>query len=116
MTVTQRVENILKVSREARNSDVELLIIYMQKAGMDLTPHQIQVFKGLPTMETIRRIRQKLQEQGKYEADEQVKGTRRVKSMEMQQNAPQAKPERIEQILNDGTKVSLPSQYRISED
>lgn len=116
MTITQRVENILRFSRSARNSDVELQIIYMQKAGMSLSQQQIRVFKNLPSMETIRRIRQKLQEQGKYEADYPIKSVRHSKSLEMQQNVPSAKPERIEQILTDGSTVYLPQGYQISEE
>lgn len=36
MKTSFRVENILQASRAARNSDKELLIIYMQKSGMNL--------------------------------------------------------------------------------
>lgn len=72
MNISERVENILKVSRDARNSDKELLIIYMQKAGMDLSQKQRNIFRDMPSSETIRRIRQKFQEQGKYKADKAV--------------------------------------------
>lgn len=105
MTVTQQVENILAVSRMARNSDTELLIIYLQKAGMNLTPHQVDLFKTLPSTETIRRVRQKIQQSGRYLADQKIANTRKFKAMQMQQNAPIAKPERIEQLTMDVPKA-----------
>lgn len=86
MTIKQRVEAILKVSRMARNSDTELQIIYMQKSGMNLTEQQQQVFRDLPSMETIRRIRQKLQEEGKYLADAEVEQARYNKFVETKQS------------------------------
>ena len=85
MKINERVENILKASVDARNSDNELLIIYMQKSGMELTPKQIQIFKDLPSMETITRVRRQLQEQGKYEASEQVNEARYEKMKEYQE-------------------------------
>jgi hypothetical protein len=86
MTIKQQVENILRASRQARNSDSELQIIYMQKAGMNLTPEQVETFKSLPSMETIRRIRQKLQEEGKYPADSEVEQARYNKFVDTKQN------------------------------
>lgn len=83
MKVSERVENILKASHAARNSDRELQIIYMQKAGLELTPKQIELFRKLPSMETIRRTRQSLQEQGKYPADEAVDNARFEKFRKM---------------------------------
>lgn len=76
MTIKQRVENILRASRMARNSDTELQIIYMQKSGMNLTDEQLRIFRELPHMETIRRIRQKFQEDGEYPADKGVEQAR----------------------------------------
>ena len=106
MTITQRVENILKVSHQARNSDTELLIIYMQKAGMELTPRQVEVFKKLPSMETIRRIRQKLQEQGKYRADQSVETARYNKFKVMRGSAGVTTAQEAERILeSQGYKV-----------
>ena len=72
MNITDRVEAILKHDQQSRNSDKRLLVVYMQKAGMELTPKQIEIFKQMPSMETIRRIRQKLQEEGRYPASEAV--------------------------------------------
>lgn len=99
MNVTQQVENILSVSRQARNSDKELQIIYMQKSGMQLTPQQIEIFRVMPSLETVRRIRQKLQEGGTYPADQKIKQARDWKAMRVQQNAPSAKPVTLERII-----------------
>lgn len=103
MTIKQRVENILRASRMARNSDTELQIIYMQKSGMNLSQEQQQKFRELPSMETIRRIRQKLQEEGKYPADAEVEEARYQKFKEVKQN-----------IQTDDVEKLLESQgYRI---
>ena len=72
MKISERVTNILKASYSARNSDKDLLLIYMQKSGMNLTPEQVKVFKELPAFETITRVRRVLQEQGKYPPSEQA--------------------------------------------
>lgn len=99
MTVTKQVEHILSVSHRARNSDKELLILYMQKYGMNLTDNQILKFRDMPSPETIRRVRQKIQESGRYQADQKIKSERDWKSLRMQQNAPSASPRTVEQII-----------------
>jgi hypothetical protein len=85
MKTRDRVENILKVSQASRNSDTELLIIYMQKSGMELTPKQKEIFRTLPSMETITRVRRQLQEQGKYEATQEIQEARYQKMKEHQE-------------------------------
>ena len=87
--IKDRVENILKVSRAARNSDKDLLVIYMQKSGMELTPKQIEIFKRMPSMETIRRVRQSLQEKGQYLASEEVETARFNLYQKMKYKSPQ---------------------------
>lgn len=103
MNVTTQVENILKASRQARNSDKELQIIYMQKTGMDLDARQVQIFRDMPSLETLRRVRQKIQENGKFKADKPVEESRKFKSMQMQQQAPKFTPEGLEQTLTGQT-------------
>lgn len=103
MNVTDRVHNILKVSRDARNSDKELCVIYMQKSGMNLSEEQIRVFKSMPSMETIRRVRQKIQESGEYQADQKIKSERKFKSLQMQQTAPTFTPNNMGKILDGAT-------------
>lgn len=117
MTITQQVRNLLSFSPKARNDDKELYILYLQKSGMELTDKQLAIFRDMPSLETVRRIRQKLQESGEYVAAEPVRKKRHQKSLEMQQNAPTAKPETLERILlKDGTTVSVPSNYKIVEE
>lgn len=89
MKTSDRVEYILQASRRARNSDKELLIIYMQKSGMSLSPQQIEVFRKMPSAKTITRVRRQLQEQGKYPADEEVDNGRYEKYQEMKYKTPQ---------------------------
>lgn len=95
MTIRQRVENILRVSQKARDSDKELLIIYMQKSGMELTKKQEEIFKKMPSVETVRRIRQKLQEEGKYPASDKVDAERfkKFQAMRSEMGRPDASPE-----------------------
>lgn len=95
MNVATRVENILRASRAARNSDTELLIIYMQKSGMDLSPLQMDKFRNMPSPETIRRTRQKLQEQGKFPADEAVDKARFEKYRAVKSNIKSESPEKL---------------------
>lgn len=111
-SITQRVENILKASKLARNSDKELLVIYMQKSGMDLDQRQIAIFRDMPSSETIRRIRQKLQENGKYSADPEVEEARYKKYKEMRGSIGIATPRETERVLEDGTIV-LPNGDRV---
>lgn len=98
MTIRDRVESILKVSRKARNSDTELQLIYLQKLGMNLSQHQIDVFRQAPSMETIRRIRQKLQMDGKYPADKEVE------------------ERRYEQFVSQKSNGGLPAGYYFPEE
>lgn len=95
MKTSDRVEYILQASKLARNSDKELLIIYMQKSGMNLTQEQIQIFKKMPSAETITRVRRQLQEQGKYPADEQIDNGRYEKYQQMKYKTPQAEVDDI---------------------
>lgn len=95
MKTSDRVEYILQASKAARNSDKELLIIYMQKSGMNLTQEQIQIFRKMPSAETITRVRRQLQEQGKYPADEAIDNGRYEKYQQMKYKTPQAEVDDI---------------------
>lgn len=93
------IEDILRNNPKARDSDSELNIHVMQRLGCNLTNSQIDKLRDI-NFESIRRTRQKLQEQGKYLPSDRVGKQRRLKSMIVQQNAPTAKPERIEHLTN----------------
>ena len=96
MKIHDQVENILKVSHSARNSDKALLLIYLQKSRVELSKEQIAVFNKLPAFETITRIRRILQEQGKYEPSEQVKEERYKKYQSVRQ---EVHHENVEELL-----------------
>lgn len=66
------VRDILKNQPETRNSDMELLFAVWTQAGVYLTPTQKEAIRKSFSPETIRRIRQKIQEQGEYLANENV--------------------------------------------
>lgn len=98
--VTNTVSAILSRSKIARNSDRHLLLEFMQVMGMELKPYQQELFLSLPSLESVRRVRQKLQENGKYLADEKIAHERDYKSMRMQQMTPGASPETIEKVID----------------
>lgn len=115
--ITKVVESILATQPECRDSDRELLINVMQRYGVDLSPRQIVAFRHMPSVESVRRVRQKIQEQGKYLPSERVAKQRRLKGYIMQQNAPKASPERTGQLLEQQPKPipnPAPTQQAIS--
>ena len=111
MKISDRVRNILEAVPSTRNSDKELLIVYMQKSGMDLTPAQVNLFKELPSMETIRRIRQKIQENGEYPASPEVEKQRFEKYKQTKGSIGVTTAKEAEELL-DGTLV-LPDGTRV---
>lgn len=99
MTTTDRIKAILSASEAARNSDTALWLIYAQKSGLNLSSEQVEVFKNMPSPETIRRTRQKIQEEGHYLPSATVGRERKLRSYVMRQNIPGAKPEKVEKII-----------------
>lgn len=67
---------------------------------MNLSPEQMERFRKMTSLETLRRVRQKIQESGKYPATDVVKKERHWKSMQMQQQAPTFKADGLERTLN----------------
>jgi len=68
-SVKERVEWLLKNYPETRNDDRYLIILYLRyftpmRRYLDFVPYK--VIKDLPSFETIRRVRQLIQEKGKY--------------------------------------------------
>lgn len=98
-TISDRVRYVLGEYEHTRNSDKELLVVYMQKSGMNLTKEQIKIFRSMPSMEAIRRVRQKIQENGEYLPADEVRRERLLKAKAMQITTPLGKPERIESVL-----------------
>lgn len=82
-----------------RNSDKALRIRVWEAQGLNLNYWQTNKYFNVADAESIRRIRQKLQEQNLYLADENVKKERNFKSMRVQQIAPGASPKYLEGAL-----------------
>lgn len=97
--VDKLVEWALREFPETRNSDKELLIRVWNHLGFHLTYQQEQKFRDLPSTESIRRVRQRIQAEGKYVAVDRIRRARKMKGLVMQQNEPIAKPERIYNII-----------------
>lgn len=70
---------------------------------MDLDARQVQRFRDMPSFETLRRVRQKIQEDGKYKASKRVEDSRKFKAMQMQQTVPTFKVDQVEKTLTGQT-------------
>ncbi len=82
-TAKQTVIEILKISHEARNSDMQMMLIYMILNGIFFTQEQKEIFRNLPfDFETLRRTRQVLQNDEK-----QLQATSGVKLKRMKKEA-----------------------------
>lgn len=111
MRTSVLVERILKRNHKARNSDKDLIVDYLNSVGMNLSPHQEQILRDV-SFESIRRTRQKFQEQGLYKADEPIAKERQFKSWQMQQVAPAIKPERIDRVIEQQPMFNLPVEHK----
>lgn len=80
------VESALRTSHKARNSDKALILMVWSECGLVLDDKQREIWKKLPSSESIRRTRQKLQENGEYLADKPVQKAREInrKNMEVE--------------------------------
>jgi hypothetical protein len=110
MTIKQQVENVLAVSNAGRNSHKEVQVIFMQKYGMALTPEQIEIFKKMPSMESIRRDIQIIQNrEGKYRPTKEVEDARYEKFEKMKSTH----AEDPDKILHDskGNNYEIPFNF-----
>ena len=107
MTIADRVKAILSAMPKTRSSDLELWLVYAYKSGLKLTPEQQEVIKGMPSFETITRVRRKLQEDGNYRASSEVARVRQEKARAMQATAHKASPETTARVLVSGGKIDL---------
>ncbi len=71
------VKQILAECPETRSNDKELIIKVWEAQGLYLSDEQLEIFKKCFSTETIRRTRQKLQEEGLYPATENIQNKRR---------------------------------------
>lgn len=87
VTVRENVDKILEEFEEARNDDRYLLILYWKKIDrLPLPWIPWDVIQGLTSPETIRRMRQKIQEDGRFRpTDPEVDAKRRDRSREMRE-------------------------------
>lgn len=104
------VERILQHNLLARSSDNELNIEVLQARGANLSEHQKAIIRDI-NFESIRRTRQKFQEQGKYPATDRIRRHRKFKGMQVQQMITQTKPEKVEKLIQE-PMFDLPPERR----
>lgn len=97
--LTPLIKNILMNNVKARDSDNEIIIEIIRKLGVFLTDAQEEKLRSI-NFESIRRTRQKIQQQGLYQPSPEVAKQRRLKAMIVQQNAPIASPDRLEYLTD----------------
>lgn len=113
MAITKLIEQLLMKYPKCRDSDKELIIGILQMRGANLTDHQREVIRGI-SFESIRRTRQKLQEDGLYLPSPEVGKQRRLKSMIIQQNAPTASNAYMETLIaNQPVPIKPPHPHAI---
>lgn len=76
MRVKDKVERVLQYKPETRDNDKLLMLYVWQMEGLKFSKSQLEAFKKASSPESIRRMRQKLQENGKYKASEAVEKKR----------------------------------------
>lgn len=76
MRVKDKVERVLSVHKDTRDNDKLLMLQVWEIEGFFLTDNQKIAFMKSSSPESIRRMRQKMQEEGKYRASEEVEQKR----------------------------------------
>jgi hypothetical protein len=89
--VTKVIEDVLATRPETRGNDKKLIVAVYNRLGLHLTEEQLKVFYSLPSTETIRRVRQKLNELGRYMPDGETTAYRQNKATEIRQEIRQEK-------------------------
>jgi hypothetical protein len=92
--ITNLVSHQLSTSMRARQDDKYLISLVWARCGLTLTQDQLALFlgKSIPSPESIRRTRQKLQEAGRYLPPKPVQEAR-------QQLAEETKYEMVQERL-----------------
>ena len=83
MNVEQKVIGLLTENKLLRANDKMLMLEFWKREGLELTPHQQQVFMQVTSPETIRRNRQKIQERGLCMPDDKTYNYRQSKAEEI---------------------------------
>lgn len=99
--VNTTVSKLLEHNQDLRDDDKKLILAVYRDLGLELTDHQERVMLTLPAQESITRLRRKLQSDGLYPASKGVRKFREQKAMVVEQNAPTASSERLEQVLDN---------------
>lgn len=81
-TTKAYVEKVLEEDERARNDDKWLILQVLREMGYDIYI-DYEELDEMPAFETITRCRRKFQEEGNYEADEEVQEERKEKEKEV---------------------------------
>lgn len=99
MRVKDKVARVLSQKPETRDNDKLLMLYVWQIEGLHLSDSQLEKFKNASSPESIRRMRQKMQEEGQYRASEAVE-QKRYELYEQTRNAISTAPQAVS-WLND---------------
>jgi len=91
------IEEVLSEDEASRSSHKRLILKVWERMGLCLDEDQAALFFKMPSPETIRRVRQKFQEEGKYLGKNQ--SDMKFKSLQIQQRMPQTKAEDVPQLF-----------------
>jgi len=97
--LNKTIETILRDYPETRSNDRLLQIKVWERQGFYLSDSQRDKYLHLPSTESVRRTRQKIQESGLYPASESVKRQRKFKAMQIQQMIPKVKSDKVERLV-----------------
>lgn len=100
MKTSDIIKNVLGIDRQSRNSDKHLLLRVWERQGLHLTEYQTAKFMEASSPESIRRTRQKLQQDGLYPADQVISSHRKFKGAQVQQNIPVTDAEDVESLIS----------------
>ena len=88
MTTSQLIEKVLAQNESARGNDRLLIIAVWEMQGFYLSDAQKAKIMDIASPESIRRTRQKLNEQGKYLPVEPILKIRRLKATKFSSQSP----------------------------
>lgn len=106
------------VHQSPRDNDRVLQLQVWEQMGFNLTTAQESKFLNVAAPETVRRMRQKYQEQGKYQATDRIRRVRKFKGLQMQQQIPSLKPEHLQKTMEAVPEINKrwPRQRGIFEE
>ncbi len=97
--ITKLVEDILKTHPRTRDSDKDLFIAVLQMLGADLSERQREIMRSV-NLESVRRLRQKLQEDGQYLPSVDVAQRRKLKAQLVKDAVPYGNHDLTMELLN----------------